>query len=193
MEALMIRTSDCRVKPTLEDLEDPIQPSFLLGAGLDTGNVAALAAPLGSAVMDMQNAQTKLTTDINAIKSASSTASAEAAYASSVSDYQRIWNDFATVNVIVPVDMNFMNAVATSVFLETGNVDDLAILRIPFLTNIFNPFGPLNNDLNQATSMWNNGNLTGSLTAEIMASSASLSFFLSTAQSIQASASAPIL
>jgi hypothetical protein len=141
----------------------------------------------------MQTAQTKLSSDISTMISASTAASAQAAYASSVGDYQRIFSDFVTVKVLVPVDTNFINAVAVSEFLESGDIVDVAILKIPFLTNIFNPLAPLDNALSQATSIWNGGSLTGSLTSQIMASPNSLNALIASTQSIEASATAPVL
>jgi hypothetical protein len=95
------------------------------------------------------------------------------------------------VTTFVNINITIINLIATTEFGESGDFIDLAILRIPFLTNFFNPLGGLNNDLNQSDAMWNKGNLTGSLTNDIMASPVTLNSLLSSTQSIQASATEP--
>ena len=190
----MIRTLDQRyVKPTLEHLEERIQPSFLLGSGSGTGNVTALAVPLTKAATDMTSASNLLASDIASLKSAATVAQAEKDYGFCCADYQRILSDHAFVVAIVPVDINFINAVAVSEFIESGDITDVAILRIPFLTNLFNPLSPLNNALSQANSIWNNGQLSGSLTTDIAANPTTLNALLSTTSPIDAAATNPVL
>src|SRR5690349_15604067 len=88
MEALMLRTLDQRyVKPTLEHLEERIQPSFLLGSGSGTGNVTALAVPLTKAATDMTTASNLLASDIASLKSAGTVAQAEKDYGFCCADY----------------------------------------------------------------------------------------------------------
>lgn len=174
------------VKPRLEELEDRVQPSFILAGGPNQ-----LAAPVGNVVQDMNNAVSKLTSDIGAIRSAGTAASAQASFANAAADYQRIWNDHNTVTTFVNIDITIINTIATTEFLETGDTIDLAIVRIPFWTNFFNPFGTLNNNLNQANSIWNNGSLTGSNSTDITTPANMLNSLLDTTQTIQQSASTP--
>jgi hypothetical protein len=183
----MIRnTKVFSIQPRLEELEDRIQPSFIFAGG-----ITQLEAPVGKVVADMNTTVTKLTTDISAIKSATTTGGAEGAFANAAADYQRLWNDHNTVTVFVTADIALVNFIAMTEFTESGDIVDLAILKIPFFTNFFNPFGTLNNDLSQANSIWNSGNLTGTNSTDITTPGDMLNTLLSTTQTIQQSASAP--
>ena len=154
----MIRTSDRRVvKPTLEQLEDRVQPSFLLGAATQ-----GLATPLTNMVTDMKNAASDLKNQFAAMTQfgeenvTSSTFTAhlpieETAYGKGVADWQRILTDQHAIDALSTADVNFFNAVAFSEFAQ-GDATDLIVLKFGPLFG-FNVLAPFTNPVSQAASV----------------------------------------
>jgi hypothetical protein len=144
------------VKPMLEELEDRVQPSFLL-----SGTVGTLATPLNNMVNDMNSASTDLQTQFNLIKNATPPANtfagAEAIEAKAVGDWQRILNDSASINATVNADMSFIRAVAFAE-LSTGDATDALVLTFGTVLGI-NPTSALTNTVSQANSILTNPTL----------------------------------
>jgi hypothetical protein len=153
----MIRNSNVRfVKPMLEQLEDRIQPSFLLG-----GAVQQLATPLNNMVTDMNNASTDLQAQFTLIKNntapANTYSGAEVVETKAVADWQRILNDSAAINATVPVLQTFIQTAAFSEF-QAGDKTDVLVLFFGSFLGI-NPLQPLTATVTQANNILNNSTL----------------------------------
>jgi S-adenosylmethionine:tRNA-ribosyltransferase-isomerase (queuine synthetase) len=153
------------VKPKLEELEGRDLPSFLLFGG----GVAGLEQPLAKVIDDMKAAGTDLSKQFQTITGTPVTIAnigqKEAAYGTAVADYQRIWNDHATVTAMGTADLAFVKAVAQAELTE-GDPIDFILLNFGSLFN-FRPLDSITNDMKTSDDFWNNGQLTGDLTTQI--------------------------
>ncbi len=118
------------VKPMLENLEDRLQPSVLLGSNV----VPTMVNQVNTVLTDMQHAQVKLSTDFNASVSALGTnpngdnvRAFVHPFGKAVADYQQILNDQATIHLMVSTDNAVLQGVA-SAELMSGDPIDFVIL-----------------------------------------------------------------
>jgi hypothetical protein len=146
------------VKPSLEKLEDRIQPSFLLN-----GAVQQLATPLNNIVSDMKSASTDLQAQFTLIKNntapTNTFAGAEVVANKAVADWQRILNDSAAIKAIVSAEQTFIRAAAFGE-AAAGDTTDLLILFLGPLLGI-DPTKALSDTVTQANTILNDPTLQG--------------------------------
>ncbi|HEY7329606.1 MAG TPA: hypothetical protein VH592_18350 [Gemmataceae bacterium] len=144
------------VKPILEQLEDRIQPSFLLA-----GAVQQLTTPLNNMISDMKTAQTDLQAQFALLVAntppANTFPGAEVIADKMVSDFQRILNDAAAIKAIVANEVAFIQAAATAEFTEGDNTDLLILLVGPLIG--FTPTKSLTDLVTQANNILNDPNV----------------------------------
>lgn len=168
----MRRSSDVSsFKPELEQLEDRIQPSFLL-----SGAVQTLATPLNNMVTDMKNAANDIKTvqfpaltafGEESVSSPTFTAhlpGEETAYGKAIGDWQRILTDQHAIQALSAADVSFLNAVALTE-AASGDVTDFIILRFGPIFGI-NVTAPLTTPVNQAASVVADTTLQADITAD---------------------------
>jgi hypothetical protein len=139
------------VKPKLEQLEDRLQPSVLLGSNA----VGTLVNQVNTVLTDMQHAQNNLTTDFNSAVTAlgnnpngDNVRQFAHPFGKAVADYQQILNDQATIHLMVNTDNTFLQQVALAEAMS-GDPTDLLILTF-FRGSNFDPTTQLTNVQNQA-------------------------------------------
>jgi hypothetical protein len=142
------------VKPMLEQLEDRLQPSVLVGSNV----VPTLVNQVNTVLTDMQHAQTKLTTDTNnAANEVALTMTGPNGddvrvfahdFGKAVADYQRILSDQATIHSMVSTDTAVLQGVAMAEF-QAGDPIDLVILSF-FKGTSFDPTTQLTHIQTQA-------------------------------------------
>lgn len=139
------------VKPALEQLEDRLQPSVLLGGNA----VNTLVNQANTVLTDMQHAQVKLTTDYNAAVTALGTnpngdnvRQFVHPFGQAVADYQQLLTDKAAIHQMVSTDNTLLQEVALAE-LTTGDPVDFIILTY-FKGTGFDPTTQLTNVQNQA-------------------------------------------
>ena len=168
----MRRSSDVSTfKPELENLEDRIQPSFLL-----SGAVQTLATPLNNMVTDMKNAaadiknvQFPALTQFGEENASSPTFTThlpieETAYGKAVADWQRILTDQHAIQALSTADINFINAVAFQEF-SNGDALDLIVLRFGPIIGL-NATSSLTTPVSQAASVIADTTLQTDITAD---------------------------
>src|SRR5690348_13409587 len=137
------------VKPKLEQLEDRVQPSFLL-----SGAVQQLTPPPNNILTDMKNASTDLQAQFTLIKNntapTNTFAGAEVTADMAVADWQRILNDSAAIKATVNAELAFIRAVAFAEFSEGDSTDAILVLFGPVIG--FDPTKTLTNDVTQANN-----------------------------------------
>ena len=145
------------VKPTLERLEDRLQPSVLFGAG---SSINILVTPLNSILADMQTARAKLATDFNnAVTLLGTNPNGDNVrtfvfpFGKAVADYQQILTDQAAIHLTVSTDQSFLQAVALAEAVA-GDPTDFLILNF-FKGSTFDPTTQLTNVQNQANQIVN--------------------------------------
>lgn len=165
------RTKIHSIKPMLEQLDERVQPSFLL-----SGNVVQqMAQPLNNMVADMQSAKTDLKVQYQTIVSfgSESTSSpnfthdlpiAETAYGRAVGDWQRILTDQHAILAVSKADVAFLNAAAFAEFSQ-GDATDLLVLEFgpSFGLNVTTP---LTNPVSQTNSIVNDATLQSEITTD---------------------------
>ena len=148
----MSRISNLRsVKPMLEELENRVQPSFLL-----QGAVQQLVTPLNTAIADMQSAITDVKVQHDALIAlglGGNIATAETAYGKGSADWHRALVDQHAIQATVNADLNFIRAATFAEFAEGDPTDVLILTFGPIIG--FNPTSPLTNLVNQANSLIN--------------------------------------
>lgn len=114
------------VKPMLEQLEDRVQPSFLLSGVVQQ----QLAVPLNNMVADMKTAQGHLQFDFNQVinnANNNNLAGAIKSFGIAVGDYQQMLTDLHSINATSAADMAFIKAAAFAEF-QSGDATDLVVL-----------------------------------------------------------------
>jgi hypothetical protein len=139
------------IKPTLEHLEDRLQPAVLLGGPV----VPAMVNQVNTVLTDMQHAQVKLTTDYNAAVTALGTnpngdnvRAFAHPFGKAVADYQQILSDQASIHLMVSTDTTVLQGVAMAEF-QAGDPIDLVILSF-FKGTSFDPTTQLTHVQTQA-------------------------------------------
>jgi hypothetical protein len=149
----MNRNSNVRfVKPKLEELEDRVQPSFLLQGTVQ----AQLLPPLQSVFTDMQSAKNDLQTQFNLLHTTgalTTDAQAEASFARGAADFQRMLNDQHAITLTVNADTAFIRAAAFAEFAEGDPIDAIIVVFGPAIG--FNPTSALTNVQTQANTLIN--------------------------------------
>lgn len=171
----MIRNLNARsFKPMLEQLEDRVTPTVLLG---NSQVVTAMTDGLNNVLADMKTAATNLQTDIKAATTAATlplTATSFQNWINAVgkatADYQQILSDQASIHQMVSTDQAVLKGVA---FAELTNGDPIDFLILTFFPNSgFNSASKLMNIQTSADNIVNgtdtaNGNVKTEVTTPL--------------------------
>jgi len=140
------------VKPTLEQLEDRVTPTVLLG---NSPVINAMLTGVNNVLADMKTAQGNLKTDFTAAGAAltnnpngDNVRDWSHPFGKAVADYQQILSDQASIHQMVTTDNAVLQGVAVSE-LVSGDPIDFIILTF-FPNSGFNPATQLKNVQNQA-------------------------------------------
>ncbi|HEY7423656.1 MAG TPA: hypothetical protein VH682_05370 [Gemmataceae bacterium] len=158
------------VKPMLEQLEDRVQPSLLLGGNA----VAQLVAPVDNALKDLQTMQTQLGNSTQgdfanaqaALKTlttpagitSTNIANFQVAFGKVVTDYRQMLNDQHTIQATANAATSFLNTAAFSELL-TGDAVDFIILKF-FPGSSFDPTTAFTKDVQQANDIMSSKDVT---------------------------------
>jgi hypothetical protein len=137
----------------LEELEDRIQPSFLLSST----PIPVMVTLMNNIISDMnvQIADVKAQHDaIIAPGNISKFDVQEAALAKGAADWQRVQVDQETIRASVNVDLSFINAAASAELSMGDPIDEIILMFGPLLN--LNPTGALSATVTQANNLVNN-------------------------------------
>ena len=149
----MKRNSNVRfVKPMLEQLEERLQPSFLLAGAVQQ----QFLPPLQAVLTDMQTSKTNLQTNFTKLTApgmVTSQSEAETQYAAGAANFSSMVNDQHAITAMVNMDNAFIRAAALAEFMEGDTTDEILVLFGPLIG--FNPTSSLTDVQTQANNLIN--------------------------------------
>lgn len=151
------------VKPMLEQLEDRVTPTVLLG---NSQVVSAMVTGLNNVLSDMKTAQNNLATDFNNSKAALASTQFTPTppngdnvrlwshpFGKAVADYQQILSDQAAIHQMVTTDQAVLKGVAFAELIDGDPIDFFILTFFP--NSSFNSASQLTTIQNQADSIKN--------------------------------------
>jgi hypothetical protein len=142
------------VKPTLEELEDRIQPSFLLSSTPIPVMVTLMNNIIGDMKVQIADVKAQHDVIVAPFNSLGTLGAQEAALAKGAADWQRILVDQETIRASVSVDLSFINAAASAELSMGDPIDEIVLMFGPLLN--LNPTSALSATVTQANNLINN-------------------------------------
>jgi hypothetical protein len=138
------------VKPMLEQLEERVQPSFLLAGTVQQ----QFLPPLQAVLTDMQTAKGHLQANFTMLTTpgrVTSQSEAETQYAAGAANFSSMVSDQHTITAMVNQDNAFIRAAAIAEFTEGDTTDAILVFFGPLIG--FNPTSSLTNVQTQANNL----------------------------------------
>lgn len=153
-----MRTASTTFKPSLEQLENRLQPSFLLGGNA----LQEMAAPLGKIVADMKTTASDLNNAVVTVQTTPNNSTAQArAHAVAISDLQRLLTEQAAVQAVSSGDVSFVRAAAMAE-LQSGDATDAIVLFYGKFIGL-DPLKPLQDPADQANAIMQGKEVQGAI------------------------------